>query len=124
MNETPNFVMHDALSVPRLCVTSRARKTFNLSNKQRSRAVKLVTIAFASAIALSAVAPAFAYENDLESGASASSMHPGEHQAAGKHAGQHRAFDARASMPVTMPAVMPVTPPAGEIPDFGIGSQS
>ena len=86
--------------------------------------MKLVTIAFASAIALSAVAPAFAYENDLENAAPAASMYPGEHQTAGKHAGHHRAFDARASMPVTTPTGMPLATPAGEGVDFGIGSQS
>ena len=86
--------------------------------------MKLVTIAFASAIALSAIAPAFAYENDLENAAPASSIYPGEHQAAGKRAGQYRAFDARASMPVTTPAGMPLTTPAGDGVDFGIGSQS
>jgi hypothetical protein len=78
--------------------------------------VKFVTIAFASAIALSAIAPAFAYENDLETIGPASSMRPGEHQAAGQRAGQHRAFDARAYMPAPAPVVAPY--------DFGIGSQS
>jgi hypothetical protein len=42
--------------------------------------VKIVTIAFASAIALSAVAPVFAYESELEY--VASSMRPDQHQAA------------------------------------------
>ena len=82
--------------------------------------MKIVTIAFASAIALSAVAPAFAYENDLENGVPASSIHPGEHQAAAKRAGQHRAFDARAYMPIAAPPAAP----AGANWDFGIGSQS
>ena len=86
--------------------------------------MKIVTIAFASAIALSAVAPAFAYENDLENGVPASSVHPGEHQAAAKRAGQRRAFDARASMPTTMPTTALPAAPAGAYWDFGIGSQS
>ncbi len=85
---------------------------------------KIATIAFASAIGLSAIAPAFAYENELEGVAPASTMHPGEHQVTGKRVGQHRAFDARAYMPATAPAGMPVTAPASEFPDFGIGSQS
>src|SRR6185295_18823373 len=93
---------------------------FILPNKQRSRTVKIVTIAFASAIALSAMAPAFAYENDLESGVPAPSMQ----QAAGKHAGHHHAFDARASMPVAAPVGVPPAAPAGAYWDFGIGSQS
>ncbi len=78
----------------------------------------IVTIAFASAIALSTIAPAFAYENDLEGAAPAPIMHPG------KHVTQHRAFDARASVPVTMPVTAPPAAPAGAYWDFGIGSQS
>jgi hypothetical protein len=85
---------------------------------------KIATIAFASAIALSAIAPAFAYENELEGVAPAPTMHLAEHQAIGKRVGQHRAFDARAYMPAAAPTGMPVTTPAGEFPDFGIGSQS
>jgi hypothetical protein len=77
--------------------------------------VKIITIAFASAIALSAVAPAFAYENELESGASASSTQPMDHQRAGMHANAHRSFDARAYAPVPAPVVAPY--------DFGIGNQ-
>jgi hypothetical protein len=86
--------------------------------------VKIVTIAFASAIALSAVAPVFAYESELENVASsmrpdehqAAGMRPGEHQAAGMRASQHRPFDARAYAPDPAPVVAPY--------DFGIGSQS
>jgi hypothetical protein len=96
--------------------------------------VKIVTIAFASAIALSAVAPVFAYESELENVASsmrpdehqaagmrpdehqAAGMRPGEHQAAGIRADQHRPFDARAYAPLPAPVVAPY--------DFGIGSQS
>ncbi|HET7806689.1 MAG TPA: hypothetical protein VFL53_20810 [Pseudolabrys sp.] len=78
--------------------------------------MKFVTIAFASAIALSAAAPAFAYENELETVVSTSRMQPGEHQAAGMHANSHRAFDARAYAPAPAPVVTPY--------DFGIGSQS
>jgi hypothetical protein len=86
--------------------------------------VKIVAIAFASAIALSAVAPVFAYESELEYVASsmrpdqhqAVGMRPGEHQAAGMRAGQHRTFDARAYAPIPAPVVAPY--------DFGIGSQS
>jgi hypothetical protein len=86
--------------------------------------VKIVTIAFASAIALSAVAPVFAYESELENVASsmrpdehqAAGMRPGEHQAAGRRASQHRPFDARAYAPLPAPVVAPY--------DFGIGSQS
>ena len=81
--------------------------------------MKLVTIAFASAIALSAVAPAFAYENDLEGAAPASSMRPMGQQHAGMHADTHRAFDARAYAPVYVPAPGPVAAPY----DFGIGNQ-
>jgi hypothetical protein len=76
--------------------------------------VKIVTIAFASAITLSAVAPVFAYESELEY--VASSMRPDQHQAAGMRAGQLRTFDARAYAPVPAPVVAPY--------DFGIGSQS
>lgn len=86
--------------------------------------MKIVTIAFASAIALSAVAPVFAYESELENVASsmrpdehqAAGMRPGEHQAAGMRASQHRPFDARAYAPLSAPVVAPY--------DFGIGSQS
>jgi hypothetical protein len=86
--------------------------------------VKIVTIAFASAIALSAVAPVFAYESELENVASsmrpdehqAAGMRPGEHQATGRRASQHRPFDARAYAPLPAPVVAPY--------DFGIGSQS
>jgi hypothetical protein len=86
--------------------------------------VKILTIAFASAIALSAVAPVFAYESELENVASsmraddhqAAGMRPGEHQAAGRRASQHRPFDARAYAPLPAPVVAPY--------DFGIGSQS
>ena len=78
--------------------------------------MKIITIAFASAIALSAVAPAFAYENDLESGAPASSMRPMDHQRAGMRVNSHRAFDARAYVPAPAPVAAPY--------DFGIGSQS
>ena len=76
--------------------------------------MKIITIAFASAIALSAVAPAFAYENDLEGAAPASSMRP-MNQRAGMHANAHRSFDARAYAPVPAPVVAPY--------DFGIGNQ-
>ena len=82
--------------------------------------MKIIMIAFASAIALSAVAPAFAYENDLEGAAPASSMRPMGQQHAGMHANAHRAFDARAYAPVYVPAPAPVAAPY----DFGIGSQS
>jgi hypothetical protein len=85
--------------------------------------VKFVTIAFASAIALSAIAPAFAYENDLEGATPASSMQAGEHHAMGKRAGHHRANDARAYEPFNAPTSAPVSAPVGG-PDFGIGSQS
>ena len=78
--------------------------------------MKIVTIAFASAIALSAVAPAFAYENDLEGAAPASSMRPMDHQRAGMRVDSHRAFDARAYVLAPAPVAAPY--------DFGIGSQS
>ena len=86
--------------------------------------MKIVTIAFASAIALSAVAPVFAYESELENVASsmrpdghqAAGMRPGEHQATGRRASQHHPFDARAYAPLPAPVVAPY--------DFGIGSQS
>jgi len=77
--------------------------------------VKIVTIALASAIALSAIAPAFAYENDLENGASASTVQPMDHKRAGMHANAHRPFDARAYAPVPAPVVVPY--------DFGIENQ-
>lgn len=77
--------------------------------------MKIITIAFASAIALSAVAPAFAYENDLEGAAPASSMRPMGQQHAGMHANAHRAFDARAYVPAPAPVAAPY--------DFGIGNQ-
>jgi hypothetical protein len=92
-----------------------------LADKQRSRTVKIVTIAFASAIALSAVAPAFAYENDLENGEPASSMRPSEHQAAVKHTNKHRGADAKAFMPNSEPVI---NAPVNMGVDFGIGSQS
>jgi hypothetical protein len=73
---------------------------------------------------LSAVAPVFAYESELENVASsmrpdehqAAGMRPGEHQATGRRASQHRPFDARAYAPLPAPVVAPY--------DFGIGSQS
>ena len=77
--------------------------------------MKIVTIAFASAIALSAIAPAFAYENDLENGAPASSMQPMDPQRAGMHANAHRPLDAHAYVPVPPPVVTPY--------DFGIENQ-
>lgn len=77
--------------------------------------MKIIMIAFASAIALSAVAPAFAYENDLEGAAPASSMRPMGQQHAGMHANAHRAFDARAYVPAPAPVAAPY--------DFGIGNQ-
>jgi hypothetical protein len=86
-----------------------------LANKQRSRTVKIVTIALASAVALSAIAPAFAYENDLENGAPAPTVRPMDHQRAGMHANAHRPFDAHAYAPVPAPVVTPY--------DFGIGNQ-
>jgi len=82
--------------------------------------VKIVTIAFASAIALSAIAPAFAYENDLENSAPASSMQPGRHHAAAKHTNMHRATDSKAFVPDSAPAIN-APAPAGV--DFGIGNQ-
>jgi hypothetical protein len=83
--------------------------------------VKIVTIAFASAIALSAIAPAFAYENDLENGAT-SSMQPSGHRAAAKHTNMHRATDAKAFVPDSAPAMN--APAAVVAPyDFGIGNQ-
>ena len=86
--------------------------------------MEIVTIAFASVIALSAVAPVFAYESELEYVASstrtdqhqAAGMRPVEHQAAGMRASQHRPFDARAYATQPAPVVAPY--------DFGIGSQS
>jgi hypothetical protein len=76
--------------------------------------VKIATLVFASAIALSAVAPAFAYENNLEGVAPASSMRP-MNQRAGMHANAHRATDARAYVPAPAPVAAPY--------DFGIGNQ-
>jgi hypothetical protein len=81
--------------------------------------VKIVTIAFASAIALSTVVPAFAYENDLETVTSASSMQPKVHRRAGMHANAHRAIGTRAYAPAPAPADAPVVAPY----DFGIGNQ-
>ena len=83
--------------------------------------MKIVTIAVASAVAISsvamsAIAPAFAYENDLESVTSTSTMHQMHRQHAGMHANAHRAFDARAYAPAPAPVSAPN--------DFGIGSQS
>ncbi|HEY7230573.1 MAG TPA: hypothetical protein VH558_09405 [Pseudolabrys sp.] len=78
--------------------------------------MRILTIAVASAIALSAIAPAFAYENDLEIVRPASTMHPMDNRHAGMHANMHRAFDARAYAPATGYVVGPY--------DFGIGSQS
>ena len=78
--------------------------------------MKIVTIAFASAIALSAVAPAFAYENDLEGAAPASGMRAMDYQRAGMRVDSHRAFDTRAYASAPAPVVAPY--------DFGIGSQS
>jgi hypothetical protein len=132
VNETPNFVMprwleHDT----RLRHKPRPQdltKPWSCPNKQRSRTVKFVTIAFASAIALSAIVPAFAYENDLEGGASAPNMHPGKHQAAVKRTGQHRGVDAKAYAPISVPADTPSYGPNYDPNygpwDFGIGSQS
>ena len=83
--------------------------------QQWSSNVKIITIAFASAIALSAVAPAFAYENDLEGVAPASTMRPTDHQRAAMRANERRALDARAFAPVPAPVAAPF--------DFGIGNQ-
>ena len=77
--------------------------------------MKIVTIALASAIALSAIAPSFAYESNLESGAPASTMQPMDHQHAGMHANAHRPIDARAYAPAPAPVVAPY--------DFGIENQ-
>lgn len=77
--------------------------------------MKIVTIAFASAIALSAVAPAFAYENDLENATTASSTYPMNQQRAGMRVNSHRATDARAYVPAPAPVATPY--------DFGIGNQ-
>ena len=76
---------------------------------------KIATIAFASAVALSAIAPAFAYENELEGVAPASTVRPTDHQRAAMNANAHRAFDARAFAPAPAPVVAPF--------DFGIGNQ-
>lgn len=76
--------------------------------------MKIITIVFASAIALSAAAPAFAYENELESVSSASTEHPMDQHRAGTRVQPHRASDARAYVPAPAPAPY----------DFGIGSQS
>jgi hypothetical protein len=76
---------------------------------------KIATITFASAIALSAVTPAFAYENDLEGVAPASTMRQADHQRAAMHANTHRAFDAHAFAPAPAPVAAPF--------DFGIGNQ-
>lgn len=86
-----------------------------LANKQRSRTVKIVTIVLASAIALSAIAPAFAYESNLENGAPASTIQPMDHQRARMHANAHRPIDARAYAPAPAPVVAPY--------DFGIEDQ-
>ena len=77
--------------------------------------MKIITIVFASAIALSAVAPAFAYENDLEGAAPASSTRPMRQQHVDTHTNAHRAFDARAYVPAPAPVAAPY--------DFGIGNQ-
>lgn len=78
--------------------------------------MKIATLVFASAIALSAVAPAFAYENDLEVVAPTSTVRPMNHQHAGMRASEPHPFDARAYAPVPAPVVAPY--------DFGIGNQS
>jgi hypothetical protein len=67
---------------------------------------------------MSAIAPAFAYENDLESVTSTSTMHQMHQmhrQHAGMHANAHRAFDARAYAPAPAPVSAPN--------DLGFGSQ-
>jgi hypothetical protein len=76
--------------------------------------VKITTIVFASAIALSVAAPAFAYENELESVTPAQTAHPMDQHRADTRVKPHRASDARAYVPA------PVAAPY----DFGIGSQS
>jgi hypothetical protein len=81
--------------------------------------VKIVTIVFASAIALSAIAPSFAEENDLlvEREMHTATVRSVEHNAMGTRVHSRRGMDARAYAPA--PAA-----PAGGAPDFGIGSQS
>jgi hypothetical protein len=115
VNETPKFVMLCRLEHAASLRHKPRPQDIQLANKQRSRTVRIVTIAFASAIALSAIAPAFAYENDLENGAPASTMKPMDHLRAGMHANAHRPFDAHAYVPAPAPVVAPY--------DFGIANQ-
>lgn len=81
--------------------------------------MKIVTIVFASAIALSAIAPSFAEENDLlvEREMHTATVRSVEHNAMGTRVHSRRGMDAGAYAPA--PAA-----PAGGAPDFGIGSQS
>ena len=79
-------------------------------------------IIFASTLALSAVAPAFAYEGDedtvLNRNTHISTTRPLTQQIVGKHVRAHRATDSNAYAPVEAPGSAPFGV------DFDIGSQS
>jgi hypothetical protein len=82
--------------------------------------VKIVSkIIFASTLALSAVAPAFAYEGDedtvLNRNTHIAITRPLAQHVVGKRVSAHRAIDAR--------AYAPADASVGEVRDFGIGSQ-
>jgi hypothetical protein len=79
--------------------------------------VKVVTrFVFASILGLSAVTPAFAAEEDtLLERAHVSTMAPFAEAVVGKPVNTRRAIDVR--------AYVPASAPAGEMSDFGIGSQ-
>src|SRR5215510_15435088 len=96
VNKTLKFVMPCRLERAATLRHKPRPQDIQLANKQRSRTVKIATIAFASAVALSAITPAFAYENDLENGAPVSSVQPSGHQASAKHTNMHRATDSKA----------------------------
>ena len=70
-------------------------------------------IMFAFALALSAVAPAFAYETALEYQTQVSTTGSRTQHATGKHVRTHRGIDANAYEPASAPVGV----------DFSIGSQ-
>lgn len=88
--------------------------------------MKITTLVFASAVVLSAIAPAFAEEDDLlrERAAQSSTAYPIEHLPDGRRGTPHHPTDARAYAPADARAFAPAYAPWRAPYDFGIGSQS
>ena len=92
--------------------------------------MKVTTIVFASAVVLSAIAPALAEEDDLlrERAGQSWTAYASEHRPVGRRATPHHPTDARAYAPADArafaPAYAPSYAPSRAPYDFGIGSQS